>query len=516
MIVPIHMDTEHKTHQAFRNTAYRLAGYFLPAILSVVITPIIISRLGIKDYGVMIFINAVLSILSLLDAGITSATIKHLAEYLGKKDEEGVKKLIPTSHSLFLIVGATGLLSVIVFLTIAWFFFHDKIINNPIFIPIALIAAVTFFVSSISTVYTIVPTALQRFDIQTKFNAISLVLISVANLAVVLLGGKLIAIFIPQLVVGIIFFFVWRHYAHKALPFAHYGFGWSIFEIKRSLSFSAYSIVNELARTSLFSLDRLIMPFYLGATNLAYYTIPGNLTTRISSIADTISGVIFPMSAHLHGAGDKETMRTVYIRSTRLIFLTSSAITMAIVLNGYSILRYWINSDVANNAAITIVILAFTQFILSLMSPTATFLMVLGKWKLYTSISAVMATVNIIAIFIFIPYGINGVAFAYLLATPPVLYAIYHLETHYLNITDSIKRWSLDIGKLLITTLIFAVINIFLINPLIHNLLSLVIMGPVSVLVYILIYYVLGFMAKEDSRDIFAFLKRQLSLQKTA
>ncbi|MFA6158114.1 MAG: oligosaccharide flippase family protein [Candidatus Paceibacterota bacterium] len=509
------MNEPSRTHTVLKNSLFRLFGFFFPIIFSIAITPIVVNRLGTQDYGLMIFINSLLGILSLLDIGISTATIKHLAEYKGRGDVEGTVRSIRTANTLFLIIGIIGMTLVGLTVLATTIFFGDKIADNPELITIMLIGAGLFFINSINSVYTLIPSALQRFDIATAINATSLTVGSLANLTVVLLGGRLVAIFVVNVAVATLFFFVWRKYSLAILPEAKWRFAWSPSEVRRTVSFSAYASINELARTALFSLDRLIIPLYAGASSLTYYTIPGNLTARITGVSDNIAGTLFPLSAHLNATGEHDALRTGYVRSSRIILVVSAAITAGIAFNGYEILKYWINPEVAANGAFVIVILALTNLCLTLLSSASNLFIVLGKWKFYTGISASMALINVIALFVLLPrYGINGAAIAYLISTAPVIYALYVLEKRYLQIPGKTRRWVLNSSKVAVTTIVFAVANELLIKGNITSLASLIILGPSSVLLWVAIYYAFGFVPKEDRADIMKFIRTQLSRKK--
>jgi len=505
------MQQPSRTHTVLKNSLFRLFGFFFPIIFSIAITPVVVNKLGTQDYGLMIFINSLLGILSLLDMGISTATIKHVAEYKGKGDDEGAIRSIRTANSLFLLIGLLGMMLVGAMILAITLFFGDKIANNPELITIMLIGAGLFFVNSINSVYTLIPSALQRFDIATAINALSLTVGSLANLAVVLMGGKLVSIFVVNAVVASLFFFVWRKYSLTLLPEAKWRFAWSSSEVRRTVSFSAYASVNEFARTALFSLDRLVIPLYAGASSLTYYTIPGNLTARITGVSDNIAGTLFPLSAHLNATGEHDALRTGYVRSSRIILVVSTAITAGIAFNGYEILRYWINPEVAANGALVIVILALTNLCLTLLSSASSLFVVLGKWRFYTGISASMALINLVALFALLPrYGIEGAAVAYLISTAPVIYALYVLEKRYLQIPSKTKRWVLNFSKIVATTLVFGIANEFLIRENINSLTSLIILGPSSVLLWMAIYWALGFVPREDMDDMLRFVKTML------
>lgn len=508
--------TQHsRTHTALKNSSYRLFGYFVPMLVSIVSTPVIVNSLGVKQYGLMAFVNSLFGILGLLDMGISTATIKHIAEYRGVGNAGGVVRATKTANSLFMIIGLTGVTLVGLAFAAASLFFPEKLADTPEAFWIVAFAAGSFLVGALNSTYVLIPSAYERFDISTKVNTLSITVGSLSSLAVVLLGGSLVHIFATQFALICLFSIVWRACALRIAPLATYSLGWAKEEVKRSVALSGYASVNELARTSLFSLDRLLMPLYLGAAQLTYYTIPGNLTARIPGISDAFSGVLFPLSAHLNASGDIERLRIAYVRATRLMLLASSAVAAGLAFNATQVLTYWINPEVAANGAQAMVILALTNLALAVLSPVASFFMALGTWKLYTGSSVSMAIINLVAILVLMPrYGIEGAAAAYLISMLPIAYAVYKLEHTYLGVKNVFSRWATLLSKIAVTALAFFFVNDLFIQPFITNLPSLIILGPLSVLTYTLIYAAFGFIPREDRADIAKFVRHHLPWKK--
>src|SRR5262245_29450517 len=104
------MDRDSLTFRTFRNISYSVLGYVWPIVFALFITPIIIFRLGVKVYGIYLFVNTIISLLGLLDLGISAAVTKYLASYYGQKNWDGISRLIRSANSLFLTVGIFGLL----------------------------------------------------------------------------------------------------------------------------------------------------------------------------------------------------------------------------------------------------------------------------------------------------------------------------------------------------------------------------------------------------------------------
>jgi len=501
-----HMERSSLTFQTFKNVSYNVIGYLWPMIFTVFVTPIIIFRLGIKDYGIYLFINTIISLLGLLDFGISAAVAKYLAYYCGKKDPQAVKTLTHTANSLFMLIGLLGLAVSAVIAFYGPGLLSSQFASYAQYSMLFLIGGGIFFFNSIDGSYSSILTAVQRFDISNIIGIPSLTISSLGMLVIVLMGGSLTAIFILQLIISLLITVVTFYFGKKVMPEATMRFGWNTEELKKCYTFGIVTFINNIASTALTSLDRIIIPLFAGPSNLTYYAMPGNVTARIPSFAGVLGTTLFPTASQLEGENNRKRIEILYVRSFRLITIMAAAITVTAISFAYKTLFFWLNADFATHSTDILIILALTNFILALLGPLSAFLLGLGKLKFLTVMSVGMGVLNAILLVILLPrYGITGAAWAYLLSVLPVTYMFYHTETRYLSLSGRKKYYFKKIlGTLVVSALLWA-INTFVLSFLVVNLITLLLIGTVSVTGYILLYKLFGLFEAEDWIDMEIF-----------
>ncbi len=479
-------------------------------IFTLFVTPVIIYSLGVKGYGIYLFVYTIIGLLSILDFGVGISITRNLAYYHGKGDSEAVTRLVYNGNSLFLIVSVVGTLCAMVMFLVGHFapnILPASFAEYSQYLSLIFLAGLIFFVNTIDTTYTAILYSMQRFDISNGISIVSITLSSLGTLAVVLMKGSLQEIFIVQLVTSIIITCVTIYYGMKILPQAKFRFAWDNAIMKDCLSFSAAISINNLANNALTYLDRLIIPFFAGPSSLTYYSIPGNVTTRIPSFSNILSATMFPTTSQLEGGGDKARLEILYVRSFRLITMISAAVTVTAIAFGYKVLLYWLNADFATHSAKILTILALTNFILALFGPLSNFLFGLGKLKFIATMSSVMAVFNAILLIILLPkFGIEGAAWAYLISMLPVAYMFYYTEKHYLTLTNRKHYYTKKILATIISSALVWAVDIYVISPFVKSLTTLLVAGILSVLLYVFIYRIFGFLEDEDWRDIKNFI----------
>jgi O-antigen/teichoic acid export membrane protein len=178
-------------------------------------------------------------------------------------------------------------------------------------------------------------------------------------------------------------------------------------------------------------------------------------------------------------------------------------------------LAYWISIDVAEHATSALIILTWTNFVLSLTGPLTNFLVGIGRLKVLTRTSVSAAVLNAILLVILLPLsGIYGASLAYLFALVPYVVLFYWTETHFLELTGRVRFYLYFALKLGFTGLVTFIFNQYVLVQYIYNFPSVLVVSGISISFFIFIYYICGLFEKEDVRDIQHFARNILRLQK--
>ncbi len=510
------MENINVKERALKNISYSLLSFIWPILIAFIVTPIIVHHFGIKEYGIYIFINTLISLAGLLDIGFSTALSKFIAERHGGNNIEGLKNLFKTANTILVIIGVVGALAIISSIFIGLSFLPNEITNSyGLYIPAFIYAGILFFINSINSLHIIIPSAYQRFDIGVKIGIVFITIQQAGILFVVFLNLSLNVLFLIQTILSFVFYFVYKKYSVEVLNKEEkesvWSYGWDKNEAILCYRFGIVSFFNNIAGSSLSYLDRMIIPLFLGPSNLTFYSLPGSVTNKIPNLSTTLSSVVFPMTSYFEGEGNRDMVKNLYVRSMRLITIISTAITVAFIAFAYQMLQYWISSDVADKATNVLIILAVTNLILAITGPLSSFLLGMGRLKLLSVTSVITALLNAIFLIILLPrFGILGAAWAYLLALVPYIYLLYKTEYSYLKLTFRRAHYFKLIRQLAVTASIVYLIDVFIVRQFISNFFLVVSSIIFSCLFFMLIHYLFGFFENDDSRDILNFIKQSI------
>lgn len=509
----IFMDNDSLAYKTLKNISYSFFGFGVPILFSVFITPVVVHRLGIVDYGVYILVGTITGFMGLLDLGLSSAVIKYVSEHHAQNNFRALQKTVNSAFSLYCCVGLLGLM---IFYILGVFFlpiFHISGLSQSHILIVFILSGIIFFVRSASLAYMVIPQALQRFDISTKINLFQLAFFNFAMLLAVLAGYKLKVILSLNLFSLLALAWAYRVFSLKLLPAFRLGLAWDVGEIKKLYKFGFFASLASIANSSLDQLDRLIIPIFLGPAALSYYSLPGNVSQKTTTIVGSLGGIFFPLASSLKGIGDEGKLKVVYQKIVRNLTVAAAAITTAIMCFGYQILFYWLGKDFADRGFMVLLISGVTYFILSLYGILFNFLLGLGKTKFMSAWAFVLAVLNLVLLLVLLPvWGIVGAAWAYLGGVLPILFMFYWMETKYLGVQNFAGFYLKLYWKIFVVSSIFFLLTKYLLLRLIFNLNSLILVGPASIVLYLAIYKMFGFFDAEDW-DLFVLFFNKILLK---
>ncbi|MEN9921121.1 MAG: hypothetical protein RLZZ517_99 [Candidatus Parcubacteria bacterium] len=497
------------TQKVLKNISFNLIGYIYPMILALIVAPLTVNSLGVRSYGLYVLISTMLSLIGLIDLGISSGVNRFITRYYAIKDKVSLQNLISSANFIFFWIGTFGFILFLLISLLNKNNAYEQLIKYPDYSSAIFFAGILFFISASTTLFSIIPNALNRFDISNKAGLVVITFQQLSIAVAVLHSATIPQLFIITSIITFFSFIFNLYISHKLLPdIKLLNFNFNKKEILNFYKFGLASFTNNLASSSLSYLDRIIIPFLMGPSNLTYYSLSGNIASKTAGLANILSSTLFPLTTYFDSKNDLERIKVIYVRSTRLLLIISSAISITIIFFSYKILNYWINTDVAQKAHQVLILLAVTNLILSCISPISNILLGIGKLKLLTFNSISMAILNIILIFILTPkFGLIGIAWAYLLSVLPIFILIYKVEKNYLKLNSRLHFYINTITKIALVSILVSIIDSYILTNITHNLLSLLIVLPLNIGLFLVLYYLFGFFEKEDMNDIKIFLK---------
>ena len=338
-----------------RNTALNVAGSVFPVLVSLMTVPLYLHRIGDARYGVMAIIWLFVGYSGLFDFGLSRATSNQIAKLsdgpVQKRQEVFWNALILNS-----VIGALGGL-------IVYFAAHAafrSVFKIPVELRQEALPAVGWIgiavpLSTISGVLTGTLEGRSRFGILNVIQAAGAVLTQFVPLIVSYLHGPQLGWLIPAAILsrGVSTVpLVWA--AGRSVPISKPRLP-SRRIAKQLFGYGAWVAVTNFISPILETADRLIIGGIVGAANLAYYTIPFNLATKVSIMPAALARTIFPLLSYeqADGAGKLATKSVLAL----IAVLTPIIVIGIIIMRPF--LTLWLGAESASHSyAVGVIILA--------------------------------------------------------------------------------------------------------------------------------------------------------------
>ncbi len=469
----------------------------LPVAFSLIVTPLIMRKLGVESYGLFVVINVLVGLLSLLDFGLIPTLIKSIAFHYEKNDFPNLYKVI--NSAVFIYLGLGFVVSVLLFFLkdIVLRSLNIEISQKEVWLTMSL-AALIFTANGIRVVVGSILNGLQRYDLGAKIMMWNVLLLNFLMLSFVYAGGGFLALISSQLISVVFLIGGYYYHSKKLIPLWKLKLEFDKKLILPELRFGGFAFVNQIASTALFQLDKLLLSAILGPAAVPYYALPGTVAQKMQDVSSSLSGVLFPLSTKLHTSNENERSQTIYRRSITLTAFIMASLAFVVVLFSREIMKYWLGQDFADKSTDTLVVLGITYFVLGVFLPLSNFLLGKGASKDLALINMTMLVIDISAFLWLVPnHGVLGAAWAYMISVAPVPFFFYYAERKYFGITDSFKYYSKLFAKLAVTLTISFSVSFFSLQ-LVTNLATLLLCMFLSLLFFGGVHFVLGFFEKED------------------
>lgn len=135
----------------------------------------------------------------------------------------------------------------------------------------------------------------------------------------------------------------------KLMPIATRPFELRKSDIQDLLSFGAWMTVSNIASPLMVTADRFIISAMLGATVVAYYTVPFEVLIRVLIIPGALTGALFPRLAFLMTTNMREA-RTLYVRCIKLVAAVLIPVCLLLAAGSYWGLTVWLGRDFAEKS----------------------------------------------------------------------------------------------------------------------------------------------------------------------
>lgn len=332
-----------------KNTIANYIGQFYSILIGIIILPMYLKYLGAEAYGLVGFFTMLMSLMMLLDMGLTGTLARECAYNKDKQNGLFVLKgLIRSIEFLFFGVSIlifSGIYFASDIIALKWLNIHElsiQTVENSIKLMGAMIV-MRWFVGFYQG-------AIVGFEQQVWLNIYKVFFNTLkfvgAFLLIKYVTQDIIYFFLYQLIVGIAEFLTIRLKVYRVLPKTD--FLYPKLEPLKKIAPFALSIAFTSGIWIIFTqADKLLLSHYIPLSEYGYFTLVVIVSGAIIQISAPIAQAIQPRMTSLLSNGKKSEMITLYHQATQYVAIVAFSVVAIIISFSYELLYAWTGYAVA-------------------------------------------------------------------------------------------------------------------------------------------------------------------------
>lgn len=380
-------------------------------VLSVLITPFMIHRLGDFQFGVYTLAFSVVGYSEVLELGIRNTLQRFVGRLSGMNDRTALNSVFSTAMGLTLTIGAVVVVLSLGVCRALPLFFKLRSAQQDLFTWLILLLGLNMGLGFPATLLQAYLSGLQRFDLQNLLAIIRQGLRSLLIVIVLLLGHGVVAVGVCTLLGTLVVVPLNWWMIRRVDPGVRFSRRLvSLSSAHELLSFSFWTLLNNAGQFLRDSTDSIVIGRVLGAALITPFTVASRLVDYFRPIIIGMVSPLLPRISELDGQGRHEEIRQIFLRVTRFSALASLSIGSMLLLHGRTLLLLWVGRRYVSSYPVLVLLTAGGVASLAQFGTLHT-LIGLGRHRAYGVWTLGEGLANLILSIIWARrYGIVGVA----------------------------------------------------------------------------------------------------------
>ncbi len=398
-----------------RGVLFNLAGQLAPSLGALVAIPIIQSRLGTAQLGILTLAWAAIGYLSIFDLGFRR-TLTHAVASQREANSSDLAALVWTTW--WSLGGLGGLGAVALAIGTPWLAPH--IVAAGPTEPGEALVALWALAASLPCV-AVASGVRGVLEGQRRFDLTNVIQAPVAFASYV--GPAVAALYSPSVVPAILVLAAARVLGaagsvalvlawHPALRRVT---RWRVDAARELVATGLWMTVANVAGAAMLYLDRFMVGALAPLTMVAYYTTPQELIGKLQVISAAVSTTAFPTLTHLWSR-DRARVRPVFLRTGAAIFLALFPVTAVLIVLAPQALALWLGPSFAEHASGIARWVAVGTLLNGLAAAPFALLQATGRVRLTALLQLIELPIYVVVIWVMTrSYGVEGAAAAWTL-----------------------------------------------------------------------------------------------------
>jgi O-antigen/teichoic acid export membrane protein len=408
------------TRRHLRNLAFNWGGHISSLLVMFFLSPYIVGKLDSAAYGIWSLLNVLVGYMGIFDLGVRASVGRHVALYLGKKDERGVDETIRAGFAFFSIASILILLAGVI---LGWLFpFFFKEVPPEHFSTVRYLLpfmAINIWLAAVSTIYSSVLTAHSRFDIARGVDVLVLLVRTAGTIFALEAGWGLWGL-ASALILANFLALISNHYTARrihrkmrSLPLLY-----SRLRMQELFNYGFFSFISSISAKIINQSDLLIVGLLISVSAVREYSIGATLVYYTTPFLTMISRTFFPDLQRKAAAGAMADAADLFYKHLRISFCFGLLTYIGFTFYAKAFITLWMHQpnfdmNAVSAAATVMTLLALSKLPSLYLYPCGNIIAVFGHVRFNAMRSITEAIVNIALSLYFVvslAWGLAGIA----------------------------------------------------------------------------------------------------------
>jgi len=402
-----------QTSRFLRNVIWSWTGVGINILLGLFLSPILVRKLGVAQYGVWVLLFSTMDYLRLLDFGLRAAVINRCARQNAQQDWRGVNQTINTAILYFLAMSAIGCAFALLFRGPAMTLFNiERALQDDARLLLVIIA-LSISARLIFSPVTAALEALQRYDLINRAYIGNLTVRAVGSLALLLSGHGLLSLGYLVLAVAVAED-LWNLLSLRRV-FAHLHLSPRLISrdaFRALVDYGKHSSVLNVASMVELQVPATVLGSMCGPTEVAFFAVPWRLLMYTTEAFTKVGQITASVTAELDVRRDARSVWAMAVATNRNCLGLFMPLAIFLCVYATPLLTVWFSPEVGQRSGAVMPVLV-VPFLLAIAAQFNSGAVLMGQAKLRTyawSLVAEVVLMIVVSLIVAPRYGAYGVA----------------------------------------------------------------------------------------------------------
>lgn len=332
------------TKQLAKNSLYLYIRSIVTMLISLLSSRLILSTLGVEDFGIYNVVGSVVLFFSFLDGAFSSACLRFYNMEIGTGNESQLQKVFLSSLNTIIILS----LLLFVLVEIVGMYLLSGTLNVPesrfdAAIIVFHISALTLVINMWAIPYNSLIIAHESMNVYAIIDIVNAVLKLLILFLIPLFGyDKLVVYALLQFAVQILYRFMGSFYCSRHFKESRYKFFVENSIVKSISSFSFWVLLNSIVSIIVFQGLAILYNIYFGVIVNAALGISNQVRNACLRLTQNFTISFNPQLTQSYAKEDYRKVNLLFVTGSKIIFVIFSIISIPFLVHAECILQVWL------------------------------------------------------------------------------------------------------------------------------------------------------------------------------